>query len=324
MRGIRGVPLVALLIAAGLTATGRAEERPATSQPATPPAGAAEEEVEELDASQVQVRTRAGASEFWTDAYPQIDRGVNLPLPQPVRRGAVVLVVDHRTHKPFTENTWHDYFGFDGGSLKIGLGLRFGVWHGLDAGVYRLNSATERFDVYEFDARYQLLRQARHIVDLGLRGGVTWFSQQDAEDAVGFLGQLLLARRLFNRLTLATGLLFHSESTNGVKSAQDDNWSLATMALVDVRILGWLAWNAEVAINVAGYGTRDARDAAGEDVSSWPSFSSSVRFVTNRHTFALVLSNNPYTSSDGYVANTPRGFDKLIVGFTITREWNFW
>jgi hypothetical protein len=284
----------------------------------------AEEAIEEVEPVEVQASDGPTAEELWGESYPRIDRGVNLPLPTPTRRGALVLIVDHRTNQPFTENTWHDYFGFDAGSLKIGLGLRFGVLDALDAGIYRLSSATERFDVYQLDARYRLLRQERHHLDLGLRAGVTWFSQEDAQDAVGFLGQLLAARRLLERLTLAAGVLFHSDSTNGVKSSADDDWSLAAMAVVDVRILAWLSWTAEAAVNVAGYGTRDKVDEDGEELSSWPSFSSAVRFITNRHTFALVLTNNSYTSADGVVCNSPRGFDRLVVGFTITREWNFY
>lgn len=294
-----------------------------TVAPSSPPAekpAPKEEAIEEVEARPAP----HGAERFFSDEYPRIDRGLNLPLPTPVRKGAMVLVVDHRTYKPFIENTWHDYFGFDGGSLKIGLGLRFGILDFLDAGVYRLNSATERFDTYEFDARLRFLRQERHFVDVGVRGGLTWFSQEDADDALGGFAQLLLARRLFQRLTLGAGLLFHSDSTNGVKSSSDDDWSLATAVIVDVRILGWLAWNVELGINVAGYGTREKQDAAGEDLTAYPSLSSSVRFVTSRHTFALVVTNNPYTSADGVVCNSPRGFDELVVGFTITREWNFW
>jgi hypothetical protein len=301
---------LALLLGAG----------PARSAPATKLAApAAAEPVEEAPVEVV----KRGAESWWGDAHPRIDRVVNLYLARTTRKRTLQLTVDHRTNQPFTENTWHDYFGFDAGSLKIGLGLRYGILENLDAGFYRLNSATERFDVYQFDARYRLLRQERHHLDLGLRAGVTWFSQEDAEDAVGWLGQLLVDRRFFSRLTFGSGLLFHSDSTNGVKSSADRNWSLAVPVLLDVRILGWLSWNLEVAFNVAGYGTRGKRDAAGKELSSWPAFSSAVRFITSRHTFELVLTNNQYTSADGVVANTPRGFDKLIVGFTITRELNF-
>jgi hypothetical protein len=307
MRHGRSFPL-ALALASLVGGSARGEQ---------PTSTAAEEPVEEVSAA--EVRVAAGPPSLFGESYPGIDRGVSLPLPSPVRRGAMVLVVDHRTNKPFTENTWHDYFGFDAGALKIGLGLRFGLLDGLDVGIYRLNSATERFDVYQWDARYRLLRQERHLLDLALVAGLTWFSQQDAEDAVGGLGQLLLARRLWERLTLASGLLFHSDSTNGVKSADDTDWSLAAMLLLDVRVLAWLSWNVEASYGVAGYATRDKAGLTG-----WPSFSSSVRFITHRHTFALVLTNNPYTSADGQVCNSPRGFDKLVVGFTITRQWNLW
>ncbi len=277
------------------------------------------EEVEEVEVKQVS----RGPASWWGEAHPRLDRAVNLSLAQTTRRLSLQLTVDHRTNQPLGENTWHDYFGFDAGGLKIGLGLRFGILDWLDVGVYRLNSATERFDVYQFDVKAHLLRSERHHLDLGVRAGVTWFSQEDAEDAAGFLAALLINRTFFSRLTVGTGVLFHSDSTNGVKSSLDTSWSLAVQALVDVRILSFLSWNLEAAFNVAGYGTRGKRDASGAELTSYPVLSSSVRFITNRHTFALVLSNNPYTSADGVVANTERALDKLIVGFTITREWNF-
>jgi hypothetical protein len=302
-----------------------AQSRPASppaTAPATPVARAAAkgEAIEEVEARP----STPGPERFWSSDYTQIDRVVNVLLPRTVRRGALVLVVDHRTVQPIQNNTWHDWFGFDAGGLKIGLGLRLGILENLDVGAYRLSHGSDRFAVYEFDARYRVLRQERHFLDVGLRAGVTWFEQSDAQDAVGGLGQLLLSRRLFQRLTLGTGLLFHSQSSNGVKSNLDDRWSMAVPLLVDVRILGWLTWNLELTFNVAGYGTRNKRDTTGGAISSFPDVASSVRFVTNRHTFALVMTNNPYCSADGLVANSPRGFDQLVVGFTIVREWNLW
>ena len=62
---------------------------------------------------------------------------------------------------------------------------------------------------------------------------------------------------------------------------------------------------------MAGYGAK------------WPTFSSSLKFITNRHVFSLILSNTQYTNADGVVSNTDRGFDQLVVGFTVIREFSF-
>ena len=84
--------------------------------------------------------------------------------------------------------------------------------------------------------------------------------------------------------------------------------SLALPALIELRALPWLAWNIEVVAAVAGYH------------SARPVISSSVKFLTNRHSFALVVSNTQYIGSDGVLANTRREWDDWIVGFSITRE----
>jgi hypothetical protein len=47
-----------------------------------------------------------------------------------------------------------------------------------------------------------------------------------------------------------------------------------------------------------------------------------LKIITNRHTFALIFSNSQYITADGLVANTNRGIHDVILGFTITREFN--
>ena len=179
---------------------------PAEAVPTTAASGA--EAIEEVGT--VEVRDERDPAWWWGTDYPQIDRVVALPLAQVMRRNALLLVVDHRTNQEIADNSWHDFLGLDAGALKIGLELRFGVYDNLDLGLLRLNSASERFDVYQLDAKYHLLHQHRHHVDVALRAGLTWFSQQDADDALGGLAQLLIQRRLVDRLTLVTGLLYHS------------------------------------------------------------------------------------------------------------------
>jgi len=277
-----------------------------TPQPQSQGSGEVEEieEVEEVEVVQQDPR--------WDPSrIVQMDRAVNLMWAQTVRPMALVLSVDHRTFSPaFDRNTWYDLFGFDGGGLRVGLGLRFGILDGLDCGASRFSNATDAFDTYQFDMKWRFLRADRHYLDLAVRAGLSWFSQRNARDAVGGFGQLLVSRTLWNRLTLGTGLLFHSDSSSDVKSTTDTNWSLAVPGGVEVRILPWLAWNVEASFRVAGYGAK------------WPAFSSALKFLSPRHVFALILSNTQYIGADGVVANASRDWKRLIVGFQVVREWN--
>lgn len=295
---------IALVLALGFRAL------PAVAVPLSDPEeqtpGVAEEEVEEIEEVEVE-----GEDPRWDPSrVVQMDRAVNLMYAETVRRRSLVLFVDHRTFSPaFSKDTWHDLFGFDAGGLRIGLGLRYGILDGLDAGIYRTSNAGDPFDTYHFDLKWRFLRADRHFLDLAIRAGLSWFSQRNAPDAVGGFGQLLVSRTLWRRLTLATGLMFHSDSSSDQKRDTDTEWSLAVPGAVEVRILPWLAWNLEASFRVAGYGAR------------WPAFSSAVKFLTPRHVFALVLSNTQYIGPDGVVANSRRGHRDFIVGFQVVREW---
>jgi hypothetical protein len=270
------------------------------------PVLSAADEIEEVDVVEISPDT----VKWDLSRLVQGDRAVNLMFANTLRRNSLVLFVDHRTFQAaFSSNTWHDFFGFDSGGLRIGLGLRFGILDGLDAGVYRTNNAGDAFDHYEFDLKWRFLDAGRHHLDVALRGGLSWFSQRDAPDAVAGFGQFLVSRMLFRRLTLGTGLLFHSDSSGEAKSVDDTEWSLAVPGIVEIRILPWLAWNVEASFRVAGYGAR------------WPAFSSSVKFMTHGHVFSLILTNTQYIGSDGVVANSRRGYRDLIVGFQVVREW---
>jgi uncharacterized beta barrel domain-containing protein DUF5777 len=266
---------------------------------------AQDEEIEEV--ADVEEVTSSG---FYTQNHPQVDRAVNLGIARTTRALSFLFIIDHRTNQSIDDSNCADYLGFDAGGLKIGLGLRFGILDDLDVGFLRLNGSAEIFDTYEFDAKYRLLRQEDHFVNVAARAGLSWFVQPDIDDFAGFFGHVLVDRVLFDRLLLGAGLLFHSESSNDVKSLDDSAWSLAVQLAAEVRILSWLAVDLETAINVAGYG------------SDWPVFALGIKFLTHRHTFSLVFSNNQYISADGMVANTWRGFEDIIVGFQITREFN--
>jgi hypothetical protein len=269
------------------------------------PASAQEEEIEEI--SNVEEVVPEG---FDGANRARVERAVNLGAARTTRARSLLFTVDHRTNQPLGDSDFNDYLGLDAGGLKVGLGLRYGITDCLEAGFFRLNGTAEIFDVYEFDAKWRALSQERFFVNLAVRGGVTWFVQPDVDDYAGFFGQVLVDRVLFDRLLLGAGLLFHSESSNDVKSLDDDAWSMAAQVIAEVRVLPWLAIDLETAINLAGYGADN------------PVFALGIKLLTHRHTFSLVFSNNQYISADGVVSNTWRGFDDIIIGFQITREIN--
>jgi hypothetical protein len=249
------------------------------------------------------------------DNNPRIERAVNVMNARMTRARALNFIIDHRTFEPFQKNSFHDFVGFDAGALKIGLALRYGILDRLEAGLRRLSNGPDGFDTYELDVKYWALRAEEHYVDVAARVGGTWYSQVGGPDRGGGFAQLLASRSFRERVWVATGLLYHSNATNDGRVDPNGvhlpaRGALAIPLAVEWRFLRFLAWDVESVVAVAGYH------------SKYPVTSTALKFVLHRHTFALLFSNSQYVAADGIVANTSRGMRDLIVGFTITREFN--
>jgi len=258
------------------------------------------EEVDPLDSWDIEGKTRD-------------ERTVNVLQARTARKGSLLFILDHRTWKSFLDDIAGDFLGFDNGQLKIGLAARYGIFDGLDVGLQRINGTADTFktDTYDIDLKYQFLKQQKHHLDAAVRGGMTWFSIKDAEDDQGFFGQLLINRTFGRRVRAGTGLLYHSDSYNENKDLRrgDPDHSMAVPVTVDIRFTPGFSWHGEVVANVDGFEER------------YPVVSTSFRATTNKHTFALVISNTQYFGATGIATNTFRGYDDLILGFTITREF---
>ena len=294
-----------------------AESTPSTTNQAPPSAQNSKPDTanpaaqQENPVEKVEKIEEVGKELQWdSPELPRIDRVVNIQTAHTTRRHAFLFTVDHRAWQTLTERPLGDLLGFDVGALKIGLGLRFGIFDHLDVGLLRLNGTLADYDVdtYDFDGKYHLLRQASHYVDLAVRGGVTWFNVTGGPDRSAFFAQLLVNRELSGRVRIGSGLLHHTESYNDTKLPSDPKHSTAVPATVEVRVSHWLALNGEVAATVSGYG------------SDYPAFSTSAKILTHRHTFSLIFSNTQYLGPSGIVTGSARGAGGLIFGFTIVRE----
>lgn len=257
--------------------------------------------------SWAQETPMSNAADEWGD-MAQSDRAVNLMCARPIDRGAFLFVVSHRARQSLTDHAGRDFAGLDAGGLKIGLGMRWGAFSGLDAGVFRLNGTAEIFDTVEFDLRVRVLSRKHHGIDVALRPGVSWFVQPDRGDASGVFGQLLATRTQGRRLILGAGLLYHADSSGDRKATSDDDESMALQVLAELRLSPKLAVSVETAPHLSGYG---------EDK---PATSFALKAFTYGHTFSLVLSNTQYIGADGVVSGAWREWDTPIVGFTITRD----
>jgi hypothetical protein len=277
---------------------------------AKPPESDIEVLTEVVDLEEAEDPTAA----WYGQSYPTPVRHLSLLTARPAEAGDGEFMVEHRSATPLYNNNsdspwgdmWHNFLGLDQG-IQVGLGLRYGVIENLDVGVYRAGSSAT--DTYELDARYRVVGQDKLGLDVAARAGVTWFVQPHAADAHGFFGQLLGSRLFANRLLATGAVLFHSNSTNGTKYNEDKAWSLAGALAIEWRIAAPVALDVEGVFCTAGY------------CSKRPAFTAGAKYITTRHSFALVCTNTTWVTADGYITNTDRAWDQLGIGFNITRSY---
>ncbi len=260
--------------------------------------------VEMLDGPSLSPR-----EDFFGEAYPSLDRTLDQLNAHMLRRHSFGSLIAHRNQEGAFVSPFNDLLGFDGGGLKIILGLRYGITDFLDIGALRQNGTVENFDTWELDSRLRLFDQASgKPFDLTVRLGVDWFNGPNY-NAAGFFTQLLVARVVAQRARVGGGVLFASSSSGPTKSDNDAKQSAAVMLQGDVRLLGSLDLAAEFTYTVAGFHER------------FPVITVGPKIVSNRHTFSWVLSNSQYMTADSLVTNTYRGkFKQWVLGFHITRE----
>jgi hypothetical protein len=299
---------------------------PAAAAPAPTPAAVtkpSEDDIEVLSDVVDLEEDEDPAAGWYGAAYPERTRILGLPTGRTVRAGGFDFIVDHRAASPIYNkdsahsgaDMWNNFLGFDS-ALTVGLGLRYGIIQGLDAGVYRVNGSS--FDTYEFDVRGQLLRQEEHEVDVMVRAGLSWFSIPNEKDALKPFAQAFISRLFVNRLLATAGVMYHSDSSSSnsltspgyaQKYKEDKKWSVAGAVGLEYRFVASAALDAEVVHCTAGFCNKK------------PAFSAGLKYFTNKHTFALVCGNTQYLSSDAYITNTDTPWSKLVIGFNITREY---
>lgn len=269
-----------------------------------------DDDVETIDTTAVAVAAnREGPETWWGDAWPVWDRVLDAYTARTVRKHTFNTIISHRNYGGFLRQPFSSLFGFDKGALKVLLGVRFGILDKLDIGVVRLNGTLEKFDTYEFDLRWNILNQAKFGVDLGLRGGFDWYAQEGAKDAIGAIVEVMVGRLFANRLYTGFNILFSSNSSGPKKSNLDASSSAAIQLAIDPRLSSGFSWPFEMTYTVAGYKL------------TAPVMTTGPKWVTNRHMFAIVLSNTQYITTDGIVTNSDRfNFKDWVLGFHITRE----
>lgn len=256
---------------------------------------------------EVEFEEMSEESAWYSEAYHSSDRLLNVMLAQTMHPGRLQFNILHRTTVPFTTSPLRDFAGFDNG-LKVGIGLRYGVFDGLDIGFLRVNGILEPFDVYEYDVRVRAVEYKGFAT--GVRVGVTTFYEPEFWSS-GWFMQIGMEKRFFDRLLFAINTSYHSDSSYFNKTEDDVDASCNVGGGMEVRINDWVSLNGDILYTLVGFRRK------------FPVFAAGPKFHSHRHTFAVVMTNSSQMSFDGLLANTQYGeFDEFLLGFNITREFD--
>ncbi len=297
----RSLPTVLLLASFWLAPAGAAAARPKAAAHSEN-----NEQVEVLDVDAPALRPHVA---YYGDAFPSMDRGLDQLNAHTLRRRTFATWIGHRNREGLLRAPFHDLLGFDGGGLKILLGLRYAFLDDFDVGFIRQNGTYEVYDTWEFDARYRLMRQSTgRPFDLAVRLGLDWYSAP-RQNGAGLFTQVLVSRLIGERALLTAGILYASNSSGPTKSRLDAASSTALLLQADLRLLQSLALDIEFTQNLAGFHER------------FPVIAVGPKIISNRHTFSFVVANSQYMTADSLVANTyTMGAKDWVLGFHITRE----
>lgn len=251
------------------------------------------------------------------DPQPEVraalERLVEQPLPRTVPEGRLSFAITHRPWGEAFQDPLRDFFGYDGGALRVRLDLRLGLPWGLDAGLVRTNGIlAERYDAWSGD-----LRGARTLrltgggtVDLALQGGATWFEQENSPDAWGPWVWTGIGGG-WGRMWFGGGLEAHGNSSSPWKTSTDPNPTVGAHLEAVARWTEGFALGIEAGLPLRGYGM------------GLPAWIAGPRWNTWNHSFALWLGNARSGGPDGRLVGVPR-LGAVVLGFQIVREGRLW
>lgn len=231
--------------------------------------------------------------------HPYVLRGLTLPQAETGEALSMQLNIEHR--------------GYLSDDLKVGISVDFGITDFLELNVMYQNQTFESYITLELGLKGQILREKKHFVDLSLAAGVSWFIDGTYGSGLAVNGALLLRRSIPGGVDVDLALFGTTDSSAANKSNRDYNPSMAVGGELSwtLPFADFLRLAIEAAFPVWGFNAGTPHWAAG------------LTFLTYRHGFSVVFSNNRLLTTDGLAAGSSRDGDDLVIGFVIMRQFDF-
>ncbi len=246
------------------------------------------------------------------DEDPDLDVNVAQPdftinaLPTTLRlpKGRFAFRVTHRFARPLGAGDFgsllEDFFGFDSGA-QIGLELRYGLFRGAQAGIYRTSDRT-----IQFFGQYDAVNQASFPAGVNL-----WISVDGTDNfrdryspAVG----VVVSRELGALGAVYAQPIWVNNTNPGPSDLVGDDSTFLIGLGTRMRIRPTVYVTAEISPRVTGYAPGDALVSFG------------IEKRAGGHSFQLNFSNG-FGTTMGQVAQGGTSFDDWYIGFNISRKF---
>ena len=235
---------------------------------------------------------------------------VTLPTNLRLPRHKLAFRLTHRFARPLGRgdfsNLASDFFGFDGGA-QIGFGLRFGLFSGTQAAVYRLSDRT-----IQLNLQRELLRQGRHPVGLSVVASVEGLDNFGEEHSPAV--QVVVSRKLGSHGAVYVVPAWVGNTNLTAQEVSSDDSTLVLGLGARLRVSDTVALVGEYLPRIAGYkGDRGSGDRA-----SLLTFGVEKR--VGGHAFQLNFSNDLGTTP-AQTARGQQGPEDWFIGFNLTRKF---
>jgi len=235
------------------------------------------------------------------------------------------MLIQHRFGK--MGNGISDFWGIYGAGTNIRMGLNYSILDNLMVGI----GLTKKNMYTDMQVKWNILQQTRKNtmpIALTLYGNMAIDGRNEQVFGVNYkfsnrfsyFGQVIVGRKFCDWFTLqATGSFTHYNSVDSTKN--HDVVGIGFNGRVKFSPQSSFIFQYDIPLNIKGISEHIDYTAAE------PNFGVGYEVATSTHAFQVFISTGDgILAQDNYLYNTnsvANGWEDLMIGFTITRTWNF-
>ena len=273
-----------------------------------------------------------------TFAQEETEKVKDKPVRSPFESGTIIdnqtsvipvqntleMVIQHKFGT--MENGFSDLFGIYSPGANIRLGLNYVPYKNVQIGI----GATKENMTTDFNAKWTILEQTRQNtvpVALALYGNIAidgrdkdqFHEDFESSNRLSSFAQVIVGRKFSDELSLQTGVSFSHYNLID-QGSYHDKVGVHFNGRYKVSPQGSVIFNLDMPLDL-GYLDSEADNYENPE----PNFSFGYEISTSTHAFQIYMGNSSgLIQQDVMVNNTNKiDLDNYMIGFTITRLWNF-